>query len=112
MIFLLVQNKQILGGAAMPTRVPFEKLDPAQSWEIVAGVENPRKIIGPICTFKALPGARYYRITSDLDGYHRLVGHAGTSVDLVFTRLETMMRNDVFSDHANLGKIEAFESND
>jgi len=112
MIFLLIQSNKILGGAAMPTRVPFEKLNPAQSWEIVAGIENPRKIIGPICTFKALQGSRYYRMTSDLDGYHRLVGKDTNSVNAVMSRLESMMRNDAFSDHGNLGKIELWESND
>jgi len=113
--FLLTQDNKIIGGADKPSQVPFVKLDPNKSWAIVAGIEGllPRgerqKVLGPVVEFTAKPGAKNYVITSDLDGYRRLVGHVGDSVDLVLRRIQIMEMNGRFADHGNLGKIEAFD---
>ncbi len=111
MIFLLTQNGQILGGAEKPSAVPFERLDPQQSWEIVAGVGGPnyRSIIGPVVSFQAAPGATCYRVTAPMDGFARLIGKAGNSVEVLRDRILVSERCGDFSDHANLTRLKLWE---
>jgi hypothetical protein len=111
MIFLLIQNDKIVGGAAIPKLVPFDRIDSAQSWQIVAGIESREghKIIGPICEFHAKVGAKCYRLTSMIDGWKRLVGRVGTSVEVAIDRLDLIDKHDGFTDHANLEKLEIWD---
>ncbi len=110
LIFLLMQDG-IKAGAPDILKLDFTGLDAAKSWAIVAGVEceGQRRVIGPVVTFNAKPGAKFYRLTSDMDGYNRLVGHVGDSVEVIVSRLTTIAINNGFDDHANLSKITLWE---
>jgi hypothetical protein len=123
LVFLLEQGGKILGGASKPTKLPFDRLDKSASWTILAGLEEPvwtgigtelsrydsRRILGSTVKFTAKPGAKFFRITSRLDDYARLVNHSGDSVELLFDRIRVQEDSGEYDDHAALMLTEAWE---
>lgn len=104
-----MQNGKILGGGSKPSQLPFSKLDRKQSWEIVAGLEPPRKIIRPVVMFEAWPNAKFYRITSPMDGYARLLGNANDAIELLYERILVSERCGDFDESVTLPLIKLWE---
>ena len=107
LIFLLMQDNAICGGARDIRLIDYSKIDVKKSWSIVAGLEceGVRTIIGPIVDFTEKSGSKYFRLTSSMDGYSRFIGRSGDSVDVIVSRIVTMANLNKFDDHANLSKI-------
>jgi hypothetical protein len=110
--FLLIQNGKILGGGRKPLQLPYSKLDPEQSWRIVAGVECAagRWVIGNVVTYTARPDTLFYRVTSPRDGYMRKFDRIENSVQILFEKIRIYESQGGYNDHANLTHIELWDS--
>jgi hypothetical protein len=109
--YLLRQGGTILHSAQTPLDLAFGTLDPLKSWEIAVGqgTGKARKILGVCVRYGADEGEKVCRrITSPLDGYDRLVNHAGSSLDLVYQRIKTCLYHCKFNGGDMI--IEAWES--
>jgi hypothetical protein len=86
-------------------------LDPALPFKVAIGVIDEtghREIIGVCAEFKKHDGNNFY-ITSDTDGYMRMINDAEDSVEIIKSRMLQLFSMKRFSDPFNFSKIKLYQ---
>jgi hypothetical protein len=89
--FLLIQG-EIIGVADQPHKLNYADLDRANNFQVAIGCVNEfgkPEIIGIVAEGYPVPGCFTWRVSSELDGYNRLVGGGDTIGEWIRYRLQT-----------------------
>jgi hypothetical protein len=70
----------------------------------VINEEGKREIVGTCAEFRAMTGSTVAYLTSDMDGYRRLVSK-GDAADCIRNRICTLYRNGYLSDPCNFSHV-------
>jgi len=100
--FLLIQGG-VLSTADTPDALDYDLCDASKTWEVFLGHVNEfgdREISGCVARVHPCLDCRTWRISSDQDGYARLVGAIGSPDYIIAQRLMTLYWSDRFYDVA------------
>jgi hypothetical protein len=106
--FMLIQDDDVLDCCQDPTVLMWSLLDRASYFVVAVGVineEGKREIVGKCAEFHADPNGTVFYITSDVDGYLRLINKAGGPVDCIRNRIGTLYTKGMLSDPCNFSHI-------
>lgn len=98
--FLLIQGHKVLDHADRPEQLNLDGFNPYAGFKIAVGYRH--HVIGIAADVAPLSGCVTWRITSNQDGYHRLINSAGCPTRLVKRRLRVMFHHGWFDDLDNL----------
>jgi hypothetical protein len=105
-IFLLIQDG-IKDAADNPSDLRYSRIDPDHDFQVAVGCVNEfgeREIVGVIARAQPVEGCHSWRISSEIDGYSRLIGRRNCMSSVVKGRLHTFYRMGLFSDILQLPK--------
>jgi len=104
--FLLIQENKVVDAADRPLRLNWWAVRAFAGWRVAIGGVNEfgeREIVGIVAEVADLNTTdSCCRITSEYDGYNRLIGNYPSPTKLVESVLERMYSARRFSDLANL----------
>ena len=102
--FLLIQGK-VLDAWHHPNNLGYQALDDTEPFKVAIGCVNEfgeQEIIGIVAVATPMPDCARWVVSSEMDGYDRMVGCTGRMADYVKDRLYSYYRNDMFSDLCKL----------
>jgi hypothetical protein len=109
--FILVQGGCTLDSSQHPSALMWSLLDPEVGFKVAIGVIDEyghREIVGICAEFSCYGGDTFY-LTSDMDGYMRMINLAETSVEIIKSRLYQLYSMKRFSDPFNFSKIKLYQ---
>jgi hypothetical protein len=110
--FMLVQDDVILDCCQNPSALMWSLLDDTEDFSVGVGVineEGKREVVGTCADFHANPGGTVFYLTSEMDGYRRLVNKAGGSVNSVRQRVCHFFNQGYLSDPCDLTHVDLWE---
>lgn len=102
--FLLIQG-EIVDVSVRPDTLNYIFVDDVSGFQVAVGCVNEfgkPEIIGIIAEMHPCVNARVYRISSEIDGYNRLVGITDRMKTIIQNRLGVYWRSGKFADLCNL----------
>jgi hypothetical protein len=102
--FLLIQG-EIVDYAPRPDTLVYSFIDDVSGFRVAIGCVNEhgeREIIGIIAEAHPVEGAKRWRVSSELDGYNRMVGIVDRMKDFIRGRLRVYWQQGRFSDLCQL----------
>ena len=105
--FLLIQG-EIIDACERPDKLNFAFVDKVSGFKVAIACINElgsREVIGVVAEVRPMLGCTAWRISSELDGYRRLVGAAGEMRGLLRKRLCTYWRHRLFDDLCQLPQL-------
>lgn len=105
--FMLVQGGEILDCCQNPFGLMWEMLIDDTAFSVGVGVineEGRREIVGTCAEFHTMPGSVVAYLTSDIDGYCRMVSK-GAAADCIHNRICTLYQNGYLSDPCNFSRV-------
>ncbi len=111
--FMLVQGDEVLDCCQNPNALLWTLLNDADDFSVAMGVineEGKREIVGTCADFKAMAGSTVAHITSDMDGYRRLVCN-GAAAECIRNRVCTLYKNGQLDDPCNFARVILQEGN-
>jgi hypothetical protein len=109
--FVLVQEGQVIDCAQHPAAMMWAALDPEVSFKVAIGVIDElghKEIVGVCAEFHKHDGDTFY-LTSDMDGYMRLINRAEDSVEVIKSRVCQLYGMKRFSDPFNFTKVKLYQ---
>ncbi len=112
--FMLVQDDKVLDCCQNPNVLMWTLLDAERSFAVALGVineEGNREICGKCAEFTAKPGSTVFYVTSDMDGYLRLVNNSGGAAEFLRNRVSTLFGRGLLSDPCNFSRVVLWDGN-
>jgi hypothetical protein len=109
--FMLVQGNEILDCCQSPVALMWTMLSEKENFKVAVGVvneEGKREIVGTCGEFKTRPNSTVLYLTSEMDGYLRLVSK-GDPVGVMRNRVCTLFNKGMLSDPCNLQRVMLWE---
>jgi|WetSurMetagenome_2_1015567.scaffolds.fasta_scaffold01858_21 hypothetical protein len=110
--YMLVQDNDVLDCCQSPNALLWTALDPTKNFAVAIGVineEGQKEVVGTCATFEAKADGTVYYLTSDIDGYMRMVNKAGGPVETIKDRVCFLYKQGYLSDPCNFSKIALVE---
>ena len=108
---MLVQEDDILDVCQDPNFLMWCCIEDNKDFHVAVGVineEGRREVVGTCADFRAMEGGLVYYITSEMDGYHRMIGKTGAG-DLIRNRVCTLYGKGSLSDPCNFQCVHLWE---
>jgi hypothetical protein len=109
--FMLVQDGEVLDCCQNPNALMWTLLNDDADFSVAVGVineEGTREIVGTCAEFKTKPDSTIAYLTSDMDGYRRLVSK-GDAADCIRNRVCMLFGAGRLADPCNFSKVEMVE---
>jgi len=106
--FLLIQGDSIVDCALRPNSLAYDLIDDTDDFQVVIGYVNEvgeREIVGTVAEAHPLVGAKRWCVSSELDGYNRIVGITHTMGEFIQERLRVYWGKDRFCDLCQLPQL-------
>jgi len=102
--FLLIQG-DIVDCTSRPDTLTCISIDDANDFQVAVGWVNDigeREVVGIVAEAHPLADANRWRVSSELDGYSRMIGITGRMSEFIKNRLCVYWNNDRFYDLCQL----------
>lgn len=103
-VFLLIQG-DVLDMWHSPSDLGYQVLDDTEPFKVAIGCTNEfgePEIVSTVAIATPMPNCVRWVVSSEMDGYNRVVGCTGRMADYIQDRLCSYYRSGRFSDLCNL----------
>lgn len=110
--FVLIQDGEAVDAAQHPAALLWAGLDENSPFKVAIGVVEEttghKEIVGVCAEFKKHGGNSFY-VTSDTDGYMRMLTNEDNSIEIVKSRILRLYAMKRFSDPFNFTKVKLYQ---